>query len=156
MLTLATVVPVAAQQDAAAWERLCGERPQAIDDHVQERIESGLSLQLPQWELKRATTPMPMNARGLQLTHDGVRVGVDIEYWHSREDAAKHLRCQLMLISMPVYKPLSGIGDEAYVMTTSHLRFRSGSLVFSVDSRDGSLETERRVAEGLIRAVQRK
>jgi hypothetical protein len=72
------------------------------------------------------------------------------------DDAAKYLKCQLETISMPRYKAVPDIGDEAYMLNTSHLLFRTDAVVLGVDSQDQSFETERDIARHLINAIKAK
>ena len=81
-------------------------------------------------------------------------MGVSIGYHLTPEHAKKQLHnCQLHAISMPIYRAQAGIGDEAYVLTNSHLLFRIKHILFEVDSKNDSLDIERRVAAVLVDAV---
>jgi hypothetical protein len=134
---------------------VCGEGRRNIDESMQSRIESELSQTLS-WHTKTLLHSSTHNGRLLELVRDGVRVTISLHYLVTSEDAAKYLKCQLQTISVPRYKSVPDIGDEAYVLKTSHLLFRTDTVVLGVDSQDQSFETEREIARHLISAIKAK
>lgn len=92
----------------------------------------------------------------LQLVADGHTVNVLVSYLSSPKDAERSLQCHLKMIQSPHYKPVADLGDEAYVLTTAHLRLRIGSIELSIDSGNESLAIERDVAERIIQSVRFK
>jgi len=150
----ATSIRAARHQDSVGLN-VCGEKRGNIDESIQSRIESELS-QTQGWHTKTLLHSSTQNGRLLELVRDGVRVTVHLNYLVTSEGAAKYLKCQLQAISLPRYKSVPDIGDEAYVMTASHLMFRSDTVVLYVNSQDQSFETEREIARHLISAIKAK
>jgi len=148
------------QQDPVArWD--CGEPRADIDEQVQNRIESELTGHVPRWEVRTDLAASQHDSRLLQVSRDGLRAGIGIHYSLTTEDAAKYLKCQFLKFeAQPPYKAVSGIGDEAYVFSSSRttswsgLWFRANNVVFILESNDEhSLETEREIARRLLNAV---
>jgi len=150
------------QDPVAHWE--CGEPRTDIDEQLQNRIESALTGQAPRWEVKIDLASSQHDSRLLQVSRDGLRASVGIHYSLTSEDAVKYLKCRFQMFEAPpTYKAVSGIGDEAYVFSTSRanvtswsaLWFRASSVVFLLESRgQQSPETDREIARLLVIAVR--
>jgi hypothetical protein len=149
----ATGTPRVAQQSVVDATDCSEPRPDP-DETIHRRIESDLTQTLPRWAVKTVMHSRSRNGHWLELTRDRLRVEVAIRYLLTSDDAAELLACRLQAISVPKYNAVPDIGDEAYVLTASHLWFRAGTVVFDLFSADRSLETEKEIARRLIRPIQ--
>jgi hypothetical protein len=132
----------------------CSLRAGGVDDAVQSRVIYDLTRLPPTWSVRTWVSSSTATSRLLELTNGGVRVFVSVTYLTSSDDAVRMMRCGLAIITVPKFRRVAGIGDEAYVMTDSHLMFRIGTLVLHVQSSDRSLDTEKAIAIRLIASMQ--
>jgi len=128
----------------------CGANASGIDDAIQSRIVHDLTRIPPTWSVQTQLASSSEAHRLLELTSAERRVVVSVSYLAGVDDAARSLRCRLMMITIPEFRPVDGIGDAAFVLTKAHLIFRTGTMVFHVQSSDQSLDAELAIARRLI------
>ncbi len=131
-----------------------GEYARQIDKSIQCRIENDLRLSDLNWEVTTLAHSSTASHRLLELRKGVTRVTVSIQYLLTPDDAAKHLQFRLHMISVPRFKPLKELGEEAYVLTENGIIwFRIGKVVVEVSN--GSIETQRTVADRIVASVNK-
>lgn len=142
----AGVVPLVTSGD-------CGARAPAIDESIQARVVYDLTRLAPTWSVRTLLHSSTPASRLLELTNGTLRITVSISYLATSDDAARSLQCRLRTIAMPRFRRVMGIGDEAFVLSSSSLMFRAGRLLLQVDASDMSLDTERTIAMRVLASI---
>jgi hypothetical protein len=72
----------------------------------------------------------------------------------STEEAIKNLKFSLSTIQMPKYNPLSGLGEEAYLITSSGpIIFRRSNVMTTVVGISTQMEIVKRFAQHIDKAI---
>jgi hypothetical protein len=139
---------------SAAAASDCGVPAPTIDETVQRRIVYDLTQVAPTWSVRALLHSSSPGGQLLELLNEGLRVTVLVSYMATRDDAARHLQCRLMMIAVPRFRPVAGIGDEAFVVSSHHLLIRIGRLVLDVEASDQSFEAEVAVATRVLSSIR--
>lgn len=154
-LQIVTTIAHAAAHQEKVFRIEHGEYASQIDENTQKRIEADLRQSDSNWEVKTLAHSSTASHRLLELSQGDLKVTVSLQYLLTADDAAKHLQYRLQTISMPRFKPLRGVGEEAYVLTEKGpIWFRVGRIVVSVTSSDGLLETQRIVTDRIVASAR--
>lgn len=152
LVLLSSLMAVYAQEETQASS--IGRPAPATDPLVERVIGESIHLNELKWTLSAHYESSP--AAAYWEWKDGKRkVMVIVSYLASRDDAKRRVEYTLKGVALPKYKPIYGIGEEAYLITeTGPVLFRVKSVVVDVSGHKVKAAVIRRFAELIASAVR--